>query len=303
MVGDLQGLGVGQGRLSLITNDSGGIIDDCVITVYDDHVYVVVNAGNKDIDLEHMTSHLKNFSGEATISKLKDRALVALQGDGSVATMKELFPTLDTSAQNFMSGTYFDVNNSKLIITRCGYTGEDGFEISVPATDATALVKKMLDLPNAQPAGLGARDSLRLEAGLCLHGHDITANTTPVEAALSWTIGKRRRSEANFPGANIILNQIKNKANDRKRVGFTMPSGNPPAREGAEIFLDDGETKVGKVTSGTLSPMLKHPVGMAYMNRGHFKVGKQFQVKVRNKFYELTLAKMPFVPSNYFSAS
>lgn len=300
LVGDIAGLATGQARLSLLTNETGGIIDDCVVSSYEDHLYMVVNAGNKDIDLDHIETHLESFQGDVALEVMEDRALVALQGPGAMQTLLDFLPKrLDLTTMPFMSGLSAPINGIDCIITRCGYTGEDGFEISIPNEKAVEIAQAFVNHTSVLPAGLGARDSLRLEAGLCLHGHDITPETTPVEAGLTWTIGKRRRSEANFPGASIILDQIKQKSNTKKRVGFVMPKGTPPAREGAMIF--HGKDQVGVVTSGTLSPMLKHPIGMAYVYRGHFKIGTELKVHVRNKELDLELTKMPFVPSRYFS--
>ncbi|CAH0474348.1 unnamed protein product [Peronospora belbahrii] len=302
VVGDLQGLETGEAKLSLITNDKGGIMDDCVISRYDDHVYVVVNAGNQEIDLLHMQKRLEKFKGDAIIERMQDRALVALQGPGAVDIMETLHPTVTLKDLEFMHGVYtpLKLQDGKVvdvILTRCGYTGEDGFEISVPSKDAETFFRALLQDERVLEAGLGARDSLRLEAGLCLHGHDITAETTPVEAMLAWTIGKRRREEGGFPGHAIIMDQIKNKTATKKRVGFVVDGA--AAREGAKLF-DADDKVVGHVTSGTFSPSLKKAIGMAYVDKSSSKLGTELHVKARNKTQKAVISTMPFVPANYY---
>ncbi|DAZ93995.1 TPA: hypothetical protein N0F65_005506 [Lagenidium giganteum] len=289
VVGDLQALNAGEAKLSLITNDKGGIIDDCVITNYDDHLYVVVNAGNQEIDLVHMHKKLAEFDGDAHIERLTDRALVALQGPGAAEILSSFVPSVKLKDLAFMNGVYTSLPSigADIILTRCGYTGEDGFEISVPSDKITAFASKLLEDERV----------LRLEAGLCLHGHDITPETTPIEGTLAWTIGKRRREESGFPGHAIIMDQLKNKTFKQKRVGFVVEGA--AAREGAQILNDQDEV-VGTVTSGTFSPTLKQAVGMAYVNKGVAKVGTELHVKARNKAQKLTIAKMPFVPANYY---
>ncbi|WP_193173541.1 glycine cleavage system aminomethyltransferase GcvT, partial [Nisaea nitritireducens] len=229
--GDLDGLAIGQMRYSMFTNDKGGILDDLMVCRIEDGLMVVVNAACKDADIAHMRAHL---SSEITV--LEDRALIALQGPGAEAALSALAPAAATLS--FMTGAEMDVDGAACFVTRSGYTGEDGYEISVPADQADALARKLLAQNDVEAIGLGARDSLRLEAGLCLYGHDIDETTTPVEAALIWSIGKRRREEGGFPGADIILDQIKNGA-PRKRVGI-LPDGRAPAREGTEIQAPDG---------------------------------------------------------------
>ncbi|TMW58324.1 hypothetical protein Poli38472_011912 [Pythium oligandrum] len=299
VVADLESLSHGEAKLSLITNDKGGIIDDCVITKYEDHLYVVVNAGNQDIDLEHMHKLLAEFKGDAQIERITDRALIAVQGPGAAEIMNSFTPNVDFKELGFMTGqfTSLPTEGVDVILTRCGYTGEDGFEISVPSANAESFARKLLDDERVLEAGLGARDSLRLEAGLCLHGHDINAETTPIEATLAWTISKRRREEGGFPGHAVIMDQLQNKTFTQKRVGFVVEGA--AAREGAQIYNADDEV-VGHVTSGTFSPTLKKAIGMAYVNKGVSKIGTELHVKARNKSQALTIAKMPFVPANYY---
>ncbi|KAF4036008.1 Glycine cleavage T-protein C-terminal barrel domain [Phytophthora infestans] len=293
VVGDLQALGSGEAKLSLITNDQGGIIDDCVVSRYDDHLYVVVNAGNQDVDLVHMHKLLEGFKGDASIERIQDRALVALQGPGAVDVVETLNPNVNLKDLEFMHGVFTplklkDGKQVDVILTRCGYTGEDGFEISVLSKDAETFARALLDDERVLEAGLGARDSLRLEAGLCLHGHDITDKITPIEATLAWTIGKRRREEGGFPGHSIIMDQLKNKTATKK-----------PAREGAELF-DADDNVVGHVTSGTFSPSLKTAIGMAFVNKSVGKIGTDLHVKARKKTQQAVITKMPFVPANYY---
>ncbi|KAG9412739.1 hypothetical protein AC1031_015639 [Aphanomyces cochlioides] len=298
VVGDIASLATGESKLSLITNDKGGIIDDCVTTAYDDHLYVVVNAGNQDIDWAHMQAHFAKFDGDVQLSKITDRSLVALQGPGAAEIVSGLLPaSVNLADMNFMTGAFTQLLGSDVILTRCGYTGEDGFEVSVPSSQVESFTRQLLKDERVLEAGLGARDSLRLEAGLCLHGHDITPETTPIEGALAWTMSKRRREEGGFPGADIILDQLNNKTFTKKRVGFTVEGA--PAREGAEVYNTAGDL-IGHVTSGTLSPTLKQAIGMMYVTKGHFKIGTDVQIKVRNKMQPAKVAKMPFVEARYY---
>lgn len=304
VVADLAASAIGEAKLSLLTNKDGGIIDDCVITKYEDHFYVVVNAGNKENDLRHMHRELEQFKGDATIEILDDRALVALQGPGAVNTLRnEMFASVDFQDLEFMRGLYTRItSNSPLqgvdvILTRCGYTGEDGFELSIPSSHVEQFARQLLRDDSVLEAGLGARDSLRLEAGLCLHGQDITPSTTPVQATLTWTIGKRRREHGGFPGHAIIMDQLKNKSFCQKRVGFI--SEGTTFRSGAALWDSNGSI-VGKVTSGTFSPSLKSPIGMAYIDKDAAKIGSKVHAKARNKEHVLSITKMPFVPSHYY---
>ena len=287
--GDLDGLAVGQMRYSMFTNDKGGILDDLMVCRIEDGLMVVVNAACKDADIAHMRVHL---SSEITV--LEDRALIALQGPGAEAALSALAPAAATLS--FMTGAEMDVDGAACFVTRSGYTGEDGYEISVPADQADTLARKLLAQNDVEAIGLGARDSLRLEAGLCLYGHDIDETTTPVEAALTWSIGKRRREEGGFPGADIILDQIKNGA-PRKRVGI-LPDGRAPAREGTEIQAPDG-TSIGTITSGGFGPSLEAPLAIGYVTTEHAAAGSTVNVVVRGKALPAKTAKMPFVPNGY----
>ena len=287
--GDLDGLAVGQMRYSMFTNEAGGILDDLMVCRIEDGLMVVVNAACKDADIAHMRA---NLSSEITV--LEDRALIALQGPGAEAALSALAPAAATLS--FMTGAEMDVDGAACFVTRSGYTGEDGYEISVPADQADALARKLLAQNDVEAIGLGARDSLRLEAGLCLYGHDIDETTTPVEATLTWSIGKRRREEGGFPGADIILDQIKNGA-PRKRVGI-LPDGRAPAREGTEIQAPDG-TSIGTITSGGFGPSLEAPLAMGYVTTEHAAAGSAVNVVVRGKALPAKTAKMPFVPNGY----
>ncbi|KAI8822449.1 uncharacterized protein EV422DRAFT_398827 [Fimicolochytrium jonesii] len=300
IVGDIASLPIGSSTLSLFTNTQGGIIDDTVVNKQDDTgLYVVSNAGCADKDLAHIRAHLKDFQnkgGDVDVKVLEDASLVALQGPEAVKVVEE-FTGKDLKDFGFMTGRRMEIKGIEVYISRCGYTGEDGFEISVPHKDAPTLSHHFLSHPSVELAGLGARDSLRLEAGLCLYGHDLNDTTTPVEAALTWTIGKRRRAEGGFVGADVILPQV-GKAVPRRRVGLVVEGA--PAREGVEVWDKEGKTLIGTVTSGCPSPVLKKNIAMAYVKNGHHKAGTELQVKVRNKFRRAVVEKMPFVPQQYY---
>ncbi|MBO6561773.1 MAG: glycine cleavage system aminomethyltransferase GcvT [Nisaea sp.] len=287
--GDLDGLGHGQMRYSMFTNEAGGILDDLMVCRIENGLMVVVNAACKAADIRHMRAHLSS-----DIEVLEDRALIALQGPGAEMALSALAPA--AAALTFMTGMEMDIDGAACFVTRSGYTGEDGYEISVPTDQAEALARKLLAQNDVEAIGLGARDSLRLEAGLCLYGHDIDETTTPVEAALTWSIGKRRRAEGGFPGADIILKQIA-EGTARKRVGI-LPEGRAPAREGTEIQAPDGTT-IGSITSGGFGPSLEAPVAMGYVTSEHAAAGSAVNVVVRGKALPARTAKMPFVPNGY----
>lgn len=306
MVGDIQGLGDGQGLLSLITNENGGIIDDTVITNAGDYVYMVVNGATKFGDMEHFQNHLDEFDGDVTMEYLEDTLqLLALQGPGAAAAVAKILPDgFDLASMAFMTGTdvTLDGNIEGCRITRCGYTGEDGFEIAVPADHCESIASKLIEDKTVNPTGLGARDSLRLEAGLCLYGNDLNETTNPVMGTLAWTLGKpgtRRRAEQGFVGASTFLTpEGKLKKQTRKRVGIMGMKA--PAREGTEIYAEDGTTLVGEITSGTYSPCLKRPIAMGYVDTALAKAGTGLQLKIRNKMQAAEVTKMPFVESRYY---
>lgn len=286
----------GQMRYTTLLNSRGGILDDLMVTrpVRPEHqhqLFLVVNAGRKAEDFAHIETAL---AGKATLKRLDDRALLALQGPAAATVLARHVP--EAAELGFMHGRRFRIGDVELIIHRCGYTGEDGFEISVPADAAEAWAQRMLNEAEVAPIGLGARDSLRLEAGLCLYGHDIDESTTPVEANLLWSIAKRRREGGGFPGAAILQAQIKD-GPKRLRVGI-RPEGRAPAREGTEIRDPDGNT-IGHVTSGTFSPTLNTPIAMGYVNASHAADGTPVNLLVRGKALAAHIAPMPFIPKRF----
>ena len=294
---DVLGLAEGRQRYALFTNEEGGIRDDLMIANRGDHFYVVVNAACKEADFAHMQAAIGEVC-ELTLHD--DRALVALQGPYAEAVLSELWA--DVSAMRFMDVRACDLHDADCIVSRSGYTGEDGFEISVPAALAEAVCRRLVDHPDVLPIGLGARDSLRLEAGLCLYGNDLDAQTTPVEAALEWAIQKARRTggarAGGFPGADIILEQFETGAT-RRRVGL-KPEGRAPVRAGAELATDpEGETIVGTVTSGGFGPSVEGPVAMGYVSTGHAATDTALYAGVRGKFLPVTVASLPFVKNTF----
>ena len=253
--GDMQGLGAMRQKYTLLTLEHGGIMDDLMVAnLGDDRLFLVVNASRKDIDLPHIAAHLP---AGLKLERHDDRALLALQGPAAAAVLAGLAP--EAAALPFMGVAHITLAGTPCLASRSGYTGEDGFEISIPADRAEAVAKLLLAQPDVMPAGLGARDSLRLEAGLCLYGNDIDEGTNPVEAALMWTIPKRRRAEANFIGAAAILAALA-AGPTRKRVGI-LPEGRAPARGHTPIVTDDG-TQVGEITSGGFGPTLGAPCAL-----------------------------------------
>ena len=289
--GDIAGLQPGQQRYTQFTNHAGGILDDLMVTSTGDHLLLVVNAACKDADLAHLQKHL---SATCEIEPMFSRGLMALQGPQASQALARLVPAVAT--MKFMTGAFFVIDGARCYITRSGYTGCDGFEISTPADATDAIARKLLAQPEVKPIGLGARDSLRLEAGLCLYGHDIDTTTTPVEAALLWSIGKERRTQGGFPGAASVRRQIAEGA-PRRRVGL-LPEGKAIAREGAEIIIA-GKT-VGKVTSGGFAPTLGRAVAMGYVERAHAANGTKLDLLVRGKPVPAEIVPMPFVKHAYY---
>ncbi|KAL1923700.1 uncharacterized protein VTP21DRAFT_8680 [Calcarisporiella thermophila] len=298
VVADLVNLPAFTATLSLFTNENGGIIDDTVICKHDNSFYIVSNAACADKDLAHIRKHLSEFQnkgGDVDLSIIDDHALIAIQGPKAAQALENLLGH-SLSDLKFMSSRILNIKGVECHVARSGYTGEDGFEISVPTSDAVSLTEQLLAQPGVELAGLGARDSLRLEAGLCLYGHDLDDTTTPIEGGLTWTIGKRRREEGGFLGAEKILPQIKGGVS-RRRVGLVVTGA--PAREGAEILDLEGKA-VGKITSGGPSPSLKKNIAMGYVANGLHKSGTELQVKVRNRLQKAQIVKMPFVEAHYF---
>src|SRR6476661_1001483 len=294
---DIVAVAPGRQRYAQFTNEDGGILDDLMVANFGDHLFLVVNAACKAEDEAHLRAHL---SEACILDSLTDRALVALQGPKAESALAKL--CADVSAMRFMDAGPRRVGSFDCFVSRSGYTGEDGFEISVPAANAEALVTKLLENPDVLPIGLGARDSLRLEAGLCLYGHDIDTTTTPVEAALEWSIQKSRRNggarAGGFPGAAKILAQLEEGA-PRRRVGLKA-EGRAPVREGAALFADSTSTeKIGKVTSGGFGPSLNAPVAMGYLPTSLAAVGTAVFAEVRGQRLPLKVASTPFVPNTY----
>ncbi|CAN1198453.1 Aminomethyltransferase, mitochondrial [Linum perenne] len=301
VIADVASLSPGTGSLTVFTNDKGGAIDDSVITkVQDDHLYLVVNAGCRDKDLAHIEEHMKSFKakgGDVDWHIHDERSLLALQGPLAAPVLQHLMKE-DLSKIYFGEFRILDINGASCYLTRTGYTGEDGFEISVPSENAVDLAKALLEKSEGKIrlTGLGARDSLRLEAGLCLYGNDMEQHITPVEAGLTWAIGKRRRAEGGFLGAEVILKQLEEGPKIR-RVGLT--SSGPPPRSHSEI-QDTNGTNIGEVTSGGFSPCLKKNISMGYVKSGLHKAGTTVKLVVRGKSYDGVVTKMPFVPTKYY---
>jgi len=291
--GDIKSLKPGQIRYTLLLNDAGGIIDDLMVTrVTDDTLYLVVNAACKEADFSHIASKL---SSRATLTRHEDFALLALQGPMAAKTLAKFVPAV--ASMGFMTSRLDTFEDVPVRVSRSGYTGEDGYEISVPVTAATTVANALLAQPGVQAIGLGARDSLRLEAGLCLYGSDIDTTTTPSEAALNWVIGARRRTEGGFPGSPKILGEIKNGVG-KKRVGI-KPLGKAPARGHTEI--QDGQgNRIGEITSGGFGPSFNGPVAMGYVDAKFAKVGTPLALIVRGQPLPAEVAALPFVPHRYF---
>lgn len=292
--GKISDLKPGQQRYSVLTNDRGGILDDIMVTNLNDHLFLVVNAACKYEDFEYLQSMMSQLSDdECQLELLEDKALLALQGPDASNVLEEILP--EAAKLHFMQGGIFNIQDIPCVINRCGYTGEDGFEISVPAEHAEGLVRQLLKHNNVQMIGLGARDTLRLEAGLCLYGHDIDTQTTLVEAAIEWVF-KDKNAQCSFPGAEIIRQQL-NSGITRRRVGLEM-EGKVPLREGMDV-LDDSGQPVGRITSGGFSPTLGKPIAMAYVKSEFSNTGRQLQVNIRNKFYQVKTVALPFVKHRY----
>ncbi|MCE9649982.1 MAG: glycine cleavage system aminomethyltransferase GcvT [Parvibaculum sp.] len=291
--GDISGLAPGAIRYTLLLNGEGGIRDDLMVTrtLTDGKLFLIVNAACKHQDFAHIEAHLPKG---ITLMRLEDRALIALQGPKAVEVLARFAPPV--ADMDFMTSRDIDVAGIPCFVSRSGYTGEDGNEISVPADRAVELTKKLLGEAEVKPIGLGARDSLRLEAGLCLYGHDIDETTTPIEGALGWTIPKRRREEANFPGAKIILGQIAGGV-ARKRVGI-LPEGKAPARDHTEIVDATGK-KIGEITSGSYGPTVGGPIAMGYVETAFAKIGTEVELMVRGKGRPAKIVGLPFVEKRF----
>ncbi|EOD79518.1 Aminomethyltransferase [Grimontia indica] len=294
---DIIDLPEGKQRYALLTNEQGGLMDDLMVTNFGDHLFVVVNAACKEQDIAHLRA---NIPADVELEVIEDRALLALQGPEAATVLATLNPAVADMV--FMDAAKMDLAGIECLVSRSGYTGEDGYEISVPADKAEEFARRLLLKEEVEWIGLGARDSLRLECGLCLYGHDIDTTTTPVEGSLLWAISKPRRADGEraggFPGADIILDQIATKDVSRKRVGL-LGSSKAPVREGAVLF-DADDNEIGVVTSGTFGPTKGQPVAMGYVATASAAIGTEVFAEVRGKKLPMTVEKMPFVPQRYY---
>jgi aminomethyltransferase len=294
---DLSTLKLGQQRYSLLLDEDGGVLDDLMVSRWPDALYLVVNGATKWDDMGTLREALPD---DITLNYLDDRALLALQGPKAAdALARHVTGEYSLSALTFMRFGHFQIAGHDATIARAGYTGEDGFEISLPAAAAEEIATLLCAAPEVQPIGLGARDSLRLEAGLPLYGHDMSPEVSPIEAGLIFGINKRRRAEGGFPGADRIIREI-NEGTVRKWVGLKI-DGRLPAREGAEVF--SGDDHIGIVTSGGFSPTLGAPIAMAYVSAAHAAIGTALDIEVRGKRLAATVSPTPFVPHRYYRGS
>ncbi|TBF35865.1 glycine cleavage system aminomethyltransferase GcvT [Rhizobium leguminosarum] len=293
---DILGLAEGRQRYGFFTDDTGCILDDLMITHLDDHLFVVVNAACKEADIAHLKAHI----GDQCDITVLDRALIALQGPRAVEVLAELWA--DVAAMKFMDVRHCRLHDVSCLVSRSGYSGEDGFEISIPSDKAVDVTMRLLEHPDVQAIGLGARDSLRLEAGLCLYGNDIDTTTSPVEAALEWAMQKARRGNGaragGFPGSGRILSELENGAS-RRRVGL-KPEGKAPVRGHAKLYADaEGKVEIGEVTSGGFGPSVECPVAMGYVPLSHAAAGTLVYAEVRGKYLPITVSALPFVTPTY----
>ena len=297
---DVIDLGVGKQRYAFFTNTTGGLLDDLMVVKPEadagfGDLFLVVNAGCKDADIAHLQTHI---GYRCQVVPMPERALLALQGPKAVDALARLNPAVADLV--FMTGGVFELAGAACFVTRSGYTGEDGFEISVPQESAEALAVALLAQPEVLPAGLGARDTLRLEAGMCLYGHDINTTTSPIEAGLNWAIQKVRRPggarAGGYPGANVIEAHLAGAA-PSKRVGL-IGLERVPVREGAALFDSQGRA-IGTVTSGTLAPSVNACIAMAYLPLNHAVIGHEIQAKVRGKRVPMRVTAIPFTPNHY----
>ena len=294
---DVLGLEIGRQRYGFLTTENGGILDDLMFSNRGDHIFVVLNAACKDSDIKYLRSLLEpNIS----IKEIESRALIALQGPASEAVLGKYHPQIEN--MKFMDVETLTIDGAECWISRSGYTGEDGFEISIPAEAAEPITRSILSNQNVEFIGLGARDSLRLEAGLCLYGHDIDQATTPVEASLTWAIQKARRSNGSraggFIGSEIILKQLAG-GTHKKRVGL-LPQTRAPMREGVEIFATEtSKEAIGKITSGGYGPTVGHPIAMGYINSEYANSEDDLFGELRGKRVPVKVSNLPFVPLNF----
>ena len=293
---DVVDLGAGRQRYAFFTNDRGGILDDLMVTNLGDRLFLVINAACKAADIAHMEA---NLPAGCALEVLADRALLALQGPAAAGVLSRFAP--ETASQPFMTLAEVEIAGVSCLASRSGYSGEDGYEISLPAEAGEAVARRLLAEAEVAPIGLGARDSLRLEAGLCLYGADLDEDTTPVEAGLTWALSKARRAEGarpgGYPGAEVILEQLASGAG-RKRVGL-KPEGRAPVRGGAEL-VDEAGRPVGAVTSGGFGPSVGGPVAMGYVETALAEEGTALNAMVRGKAQAMQVTRLPFVKPNYY---
>jgi aminomethyltransferase len=289
---DIAGLKPGRQRYTILTNEAGGIIDDIMVgRLGEDRLFVVVNASRKDVDFTHIAANLPEH---ITLTRQEQHALLALQGPEAAAVMARL--SAEAATLPFMAIAPLTLDGIDCLVSRSGYTGEDGFEISVPSEQAEALANKLISHTEVVPIGLGARDTLRLEAGFCLYGNDIDELTSPVEAGLGWVIGKRRKLDWDFPGGLVVRDQLDNGVH-RRRVGI-RPDGRAPARAQTTIVAEDG-TEAGTITSGSFGPSVNGPVAMGYVRKDLAGDGTRLNLIVRGKMIPATVAPLPFIPHRY----
>ncbi|OHV11976.1 glycine cleavage system aminomethyltransferase GcvT [Kushneria phosphatilytica] len=294
---DAQGLKTGRQRYGLFTNNNGGVHDDFMAVNAGDHFYLVVNAARRSADLVLLQTGLGE---DVEIEVLEDRALLALQGPEARTVLSELCP--EVGEMIFMDHRRVEIEGVPTWVSCSGYTGEDGYELSVPKEQAETLAQRLLSFESVEPIGLGARDSLRLEAGLCLYGHDLDETTTPADANLGWAIGKARRQggerEGGFPGADVILTQLANRDSPRLRVGLQGET-RTPVREGTLLY-DEADVEIGQVTSGTFGPSVGAPIAMAYLERAWTERNQTVYAEVRGKRQPMQVSAMPFIKPRYY---
>lgn len=284
----------GTMKYSVLLNDQGGIVDDLIVIRRSNYIYLIVNAARIQQDLAHLQQHL---SAACTIIHHEDMALIALQGPKSAEIVQALLPSTRLDDLAFMQSREISIERTPVFLMRSGYTGEDGFELSVPRNKASKLTQLLMSNSQLKWAGLGARDSLRLEAGLCLYGHDLDEQTSPVEAGLQWVIAKERRAKPDFLGGKVIVDQL-TQGPQRQRVGLLLKD-RLPAREGAKIINQQGE-EIGYITSGTFSPALNKAVAMGYVAKDAACIGNEVNIIIREKNHAAQIVKLPFVPHHYY---
>ena len=294
---DILGLGEDRQRYGFLPNRQGGIIDDLMISNRGDHFFAVINASRKEIDFKYFKD---NISKEIDVELISTRSLIAIQGPKSEKILSSQIGEL--SSLNYLDVKNFTYNGEILWVSRSGYTGQDGFEISIPNSLCEVFCKSILEQKGIEPIGLGARDTLRLECGLCLYGQDLNETITPIEAGLKWAIQKVRRTggerEGGFTGQEKILAQIDTPPSFKREAFF--PDGKAPLRSGTKLFSDDsGKNEIGLITSGSYSPTLERPISMGYLNYTKFKVGDPIFGELRSKFFPIKLTKLPFVPTSF----